>query len=79
MFGVLEQFGGIRAAEQVDGPVGENVRPVEVVAEFVEVDYFPDVASEQTGQVYSQDVDEGATLPKVHTLAHGTVAESGGD
>ena len=78
MLAVFEEFGGVWAAEEVDGPVGEYVRPVEVVAELVQINSLPDERPEQTTELYSQDVDEGATLPEIHQLAYGAVTERDG-
>ena len=39
---VFEELGGVGTGEQVDHPVGEHLRPVEVVAELIEVNAFPD-------------------------------------
>src|SRR5215217_766340 len=74
----FEEFGGVRAAEEVDGPVGEYVRPVEIVAELVQVYPLPDESPEHTTELYSQDVDKSATLPEIHQLAYGTVTERDG-
>jgi hypothetical protein len=78
LLGVFEEFGSVWAAEQVDGPVGEHVRPVEVVAELVQVDSLPDERAEQTTELHSQDIYEGATLPEIHQLAYGPVTKGDG-
>src|SRR5215218_510434 len=78
LLAVFEEFGGVWAAEEVDGPVGEYVRPVEVIAELVQVNPLPDERPDQTTELYSQDVDEGAALSEIHQLAYGAVAEDDG-
>src|SRR3712207_941347 len=78
LFAVFEELGGVGAAEQVDRPVGEYLRPVEVVAELVEIDALPDERTNPTASLCAQDVDEGTAFPKIHELAQGAVTEGHG-
>lgn len=54
---VLEQLGGVGAGEQVYGPVGHDPRPVEVLAELLEVDALPDQRPDEPGELHAHDVD----------------------
>ena len=43
---VLHNLGGVGSGEEVNRPVHEHPRPVQIVAQFVEVDTFPDEGSQ---------------------------------
>jgi hypothetical protein len=64
---VFEELGGVGAGEEVDYPVGEYPRPVEVVPELVEVDALPDDRTDPTADLGAEGVDEGAALSQVDT------------
>src|SRR5688500_14100436 len=78
LIGVFEEFGGVGAGEEVDGPVGQDVRAVEVVAEFVEVDALPDQGSKKAAELYPEDVYDGAALAEVYELTDGAITEGDG-
>jgi hypothetical protein len=65
---VIEELGGIGANEQAYGPVDNHLCPVEVVAQLIEVDFFPDQRTDQSTDLGAQDVDEGAAFPQVDEL-----------
>jgi len=75
---VLEKLRGVGTDEKVNGPVEEHLRPVEVVAQLVEVDPLPDKSAQKTTEPHTQDIDQGAFGPQVNELAKGTVAERSG-
>src|SRR5687767_6597735 len=75
---VLQDLGGVRSGEEIYGPVGKHPRPIQVVAQFVEVDSFPDEGSEETADSHPENVAQGTGGSQIHELAQVTVAEGGG-
>src|SRR5947209_1986569 len=50
----FENLRGVGTGEKIDGPVEEHPGPVEIVAQLVEVDPFPDKGAQETTELHAQ-------------------------
>jgi hypothetical protein len=63
------QLRGVGAGEKVHDPVNQHARPVQVVAELVEVDHPPDKSPEPAREPHTHDIREGACGAEVDELS----------
>src|SRR5215217_9256801 len=72
---VFVELGSTGPGEAVDGPVGEHLCPVEVIAQLLEVDEPPDGLPHDPAELHAQDVGQGARASQVNELTQRPVAK----
>src|SRR5215207_5496451 len=73
---VFIELGSTGPGDAVDGPVGEHLNPVEVVAKLLEVDEPPDDLPHDPAELHAQDVGQGARASQIDELTQRSVAET---